>query len=132
MSELAKQHFYLFIMDENGDSRMKIEWDPEDEKAVEEMRNTFADLKKLGYIFFETESFDGEYEKKGDEIKDFKEDAGMLIAEKHFSNLEHSEAEEVVLKKHKGDLGNGKMIDPEKENPKDGAVVGGVKTVSGG
>lgn len=64
----------LRVLDHTGDT--KVIWDTEQDAEVEVARKTFNDLKKKGYMAYRVEGKKGE---KGEVIREFDPNAGMLI-----------------------------------------------------
>lgn len=67
MSELA-------VMDRTGDT--KIMWDPKNEDEVTVAKNTFADLRKKGYLAYRVS---GEKGDKGEQLFEFDKNAEKII-----------------------------------------------------
>jgi hypothetical protein len=143
---MTTNEIFLMIADETGDTRIKLEWDPKDPESVKEMKRSFAEYRKKGYLFYECKGFLGKYKAKGKPIKEFDKDSKRLVGEKHFDDLKKIlsstpsqtdtnpkvKAEEVMLTETVTDTIETEIFDSEKEEPKNGSTYGLVNTVSGG
>lgn len=139
---MEKKRIYLMIPDQTGDTRMMLEWDPNDPESVKEMKARFLEYRKKGYLFYECKGFLGKYKPKGKPVKEFDKSVKRLLGEKHFDDLKETLTEvspsskvteqEVILTetvKHTEEM---EIVHPENEELKDGATYGVAPVVSGG
>jgi hypothetical protein len=125
--EKEMQGILLVIQDQTGDSKFELSWDPNDQKAVEEARETFLDLQKNGYIFFECRRPLGIFKKKGKEINQFSEDYKRLFFEKKKITVQQND--EADYKKVGTDF---EWYEPQTEAPEANKQYVAAKVVVGG
>ena len=80
--EQNTRSIYISIQDHSGDRKLKLEWDPNDDIANQNISEMFKDLQKNKYRFFSVKKVLGIFSKKGKEVKIYDPSLGELIYEK--------------------------------------------------
>ena len=104
-----ENYIFIAIQDKTGDSKLKLEWDTNDQEAKSFAQEEFNRLSEAGYKIFEVKKVLGFIKTKGEEIKEYDPTSGMVYYERNNDrNFSVKEAE----------ADNIRYEEPRKSDPK--------------
>jgi hypothetical protein len=102
-----ENYIFISIQDKTGDSKLKLEWDKNDQEARNFAQEEFKRLQESGYRIFEVKKILGIIKTKGKEIKEYDPKGGIVYYEKDIDRgFSAKEAEVDIIRYQESKLFN--------------------------